>query len=285
MNAEIYRYELASLEKVQKSIQLSANHADQKAFQKASKHYSRIKVLPCYPPNQIVLKRQNQKDLLTRKSGSKDLKDAAVNTNRGFSPFQAQGAETKDATINGYPVTKESIKMITDKMQKYLKLCFNSFEDQHLEYFTHNQFMHMPNYDHAGPNTVIKSSELFIKHQNDIQAQLQNIQADKPSGIGRLFRFLKDADRTYAGLRLDKSGTTVKIVHYGTDEYPALRTEEEKSMEPALSDAFLRLESQQKVEFFRMSRVRTAGPRFSSYLCPLILFCETFYVSKKNCCD
>lgn len=196
---------------------------------------------------------ENQVGSLDRNAINRDLKDLASHLNIKFSSPEVPHINGGVLTINGFNLTPEDIKLARNEWDLLLaSFNTNKFEDHHLKNFTHNQFTNMPSYDHTGPNTVIKSSGLFQKYQVDIKEQLHLPQADENTGVGKLFNFLKDADRTYAGLRLDKSGTTVKIVHYGTDEYPALRTEEEKLMEPALSDAFLKLNQQEKADFFRL---------------------------------
>lgn len=173
-------------------------------------------------------------------------------------PSMVQSWQTSNTalTINGIALTPENIVAMREKWNQTLqlhKLDTSAWEDHHLRDFTHRQFTNMPSYDHTGQNTVIKSSDLFERFQTDIQDQLAGSGETDTLGTGRLFKFLNDADRTYAGLRLDKSGTTVKIVHYGTDEYPALRTEQEKQMEPAISGAFLKFTPEEKAEFFRMA--------------------------------
>ncbi|WP_333004360.1 hypothetical protein [Vibrio coralliilyticus] len=173
-------------------------------------------------------------------------------------PSMVQSWQTSNTalTINGIALTPENIVAMREKWNQTLqlhKLDTSAWEDHHLRDFTHRQFTNMPSYDHTGQNTVIKSSDLFERFQADIQDQLADSGETDTLGTGRLFKFLNDADRTYAGLRLDKSGTTVKIVHYGTDEYPALRTEQEKQMEPAISGAFLKFTPEEKAEFFRMA--------------------------------
>ncbi|QDO83713.1 hypothetical protein FM037_11285 [Shewanella psychropiezotolerans] len=197
----------------------------------------------------------NQIGSLAQNAVNKDLKDLASDLNLQFSAAEAPARNNTVPVMNGTALTPENIKEIRYQWEQLLvlhKLDTSKFEDHHLSNFTHGQFTNMPSYDHTGPNTVIRSSNLFEKYQIDIKDQLQMPQTDDTSGIGKLFNFLKDADRTYTGLHLDKSGTTVKIVHYGTDEYPALRTPEEKLMEPALSDTFLKFNQQEKAEFFRL---------------------------------
>ncbi|AQS38516.1 hypothetical protein Sps_03386 [Shewanella psychrophila] len=197
----------------------------------------------------------NQIGSLSQNAVNKDLKNLASDLNLKFSAAEVPVRDNSVPIMNGTALTPENIKDIRHQWEQLLvshKLDTSKFEDHHLSNFTHGQFTNMPSYDHTGPNTVIKSSNLFEKYQIDIKDQLQIPQTDDTSGIGKLFNFLRDADRTYTGLRLDKSGTTVKIVHYGTDEYPALRTSEEKLMEPALSDTFLKFNQQEKADFFRL---------------------------------
>ncbi|WP_341664829.1 hypothetical protein [Vibrio sp.] len=117
------------------------------------------------------------------------------------------------------------------------------------------QFGDMPSYDHMGQNTVIKSSDLFERYMMNVQDQLNpsEVQTSDSIGLRRLFDFLDELGRTYTGLRLDKSGTTVKVVHYGPDEYPKFRTRDEKRVEPAIFGEFLQFSPEKKTEFLRLA--------------------------------
>ncbi|XP_046843242.1 uncharacterized protein LOC124437299 [Xenia sp. Carnegie-2017] len=168
--------------------------------------------------------------------------------------------QEKLQSINGICLTPDNIKKTREKWHHLLqshKLDTSKHENYHLRQFTHNCFTNMPCYDHTSQNTVIKTSTEFKRFLNDIQHQFQSqcsgSMDDATLGTRLLFNFLKETNRTYAGLRLNKSGTSVKIIHYGIDEYPELRTTEEKLIEPAISGSFLNFSTKEKVEFFRLA--------------------------------
>ncbi|MCG7489247.1 hypothetical protein MHN79_07070 [Vibrio sp. Of14-4] len=159
-------------------------------------------------------------------------------------------------TINGIPLTSETILAKRKEWKQRLKsLNVSAGEDSAISNFSHTQFVTMPSYDHMGQNTVIKSSDLFEIYMNNVQEQLDPTEAQTSDSVGlkKLFDFLHDLGRTYTGLRLDKSGTTVKVVHYGPDEYPKVRTRDEKRVEPAIFGAFLQFSLEEKVEFLRLA--------------------------------
>ncbi|MBU2897426.1 hypothetical protein [Vibrio hepatarius] len=161
-----------------------------------------------------------------------------------------------DLTINGIALTPENILAKRGEWKQRLKnLNVSAGEDSTILNFSHVQFGDMPSYDHMGQNTVIKSSDLFERYMINVQEQLDpsEHQTSDSTGLKKLFDFLDDLGRTYTGLRLDKSGTTVKVVHYGPDEYPKFRTRDEKRVEPAIFGEFLQFNLEEKIEFLRLA--------------------------------
>jgi hypothetical protein len=149
--------------------------------------------------------------------------------------------------INGIPVTTSSI----NKTYNYIKTLLSRFDISGNE----NTILHdfelydQKNFDpetqdlksfeseisdpysFSYPNAVVNNNETYIEYLGDMEKQL----SDKWGGMPLLYSFLGRLGRQFIGFRLDRSGTTLKTVHYGKDEVPLPRTPEEQKDEPFIS--------------------------------------------------
>ena len=133
--------------------------------------------------------------------------------------------------INGIPVNKGAIDKVRECLFSF-RMDSSDQEDGIIHSSIRaNDFAPLK---YTLPNAAINDPQKYKAYFSLIQKQSnESLSFDEIQS--EIFRFLCLLDRKLVGLRLQISGTTLKLVHYGEHEKAYLRTQIEKKKEPFIS--------------------------------------------------
>ncbi|NEO91276.1 MAG: DUF4157 domain-containing protein [Moorea sp. SIO3G5] len=141
-------------------------------------------------------------------------------------------------SINGILINAETIKKVNQEVESAV-LNISSNEKAVLNNLTNNSPTSLEQANRTQPNAVVNNLMIFQNYMELInQQETGNLNFN--DAISSVLKFIKtDLKRTYAGIRLDSSGTTFKLVHYGQDEEIHNRTDLEERTEPLIESSLL----------------------------------------------
>ena len=135
--------------------------------------------------------------------------------------------------INGIPVNKQAIDKVRECLFSF-RIDSSDQEDDIIRNSIHKNIVNFAPPKYTLPNAVINDPQKYKAYFSLIQKQSnESLSFDEIQS--EIFRFLSLLDRKLVGLRLQISGTTLKLVHFGEHEKAYLRTQIEKKKEPFIS--------------------------------------------------